>query len=224
MSRVERSLRTAQILNAAILQTHSANHLWPPTIQRLELYRSRRQRRAFLLGVEEPFFVLITSPRLSHFACPLISFRPIPLLPLRLKWDGYIAEFRWNDFFCDEQRRGPFRYIHHCHRVRGEIREGASGAVVSDVLEYELPMGPLGDLLNRLAMKRQLRAFFAYRQRMLPLLLSQSPLGIPPCHGPWVPHWSLQGTKREGSASGRRVACGPCAADKAPVFPAPLRH
>ena len=103
-----------------------------------------------------------------------ISFRPIPLLPLRLKWDAYIAEFRWNDFFCDEQRRGPFHYFHHCHRVREEIREGASGAVVSDVLEYELPMGPLGDLLNWLAMKRQIGALFAYRQKMLPLLLSLS--------------------------------------------------
>jgi ligand-binding SRPBCC domain-containing protein len=103
-----------------------------------------------------------------------ISFRPIPLLPLRLKWEAYIVEFRWNDFFCDEQRRGPFRYFHHCHRVREDIREGAAGAVVSDVLEYELPMGLLGDLVNRLAMKRQIRTLFAYRQRMLPLLLSRS--------------------------------------------------
>ena len=38
-----------------------------------------------------------------------ISFRPVPLLPVRLGWDAYIAEFRWNDSFCDEQRRGPFQ-------------------------------------------------------------------------------------------------------------------
>jgi ligand-binding SRPBCC domain-containing protein len=129
------------------------------------------------------------SPSASHAVVPMpgalgvaagagslitISFRPIPLLPLRLKWEAYIAEFRWNDFFCDEQRRGPFRYFHHCHRVRDEIREGAAGAVVSDVLEYELPMGPLDDLLNRLAMKRQIRALFAYRQRMLAVLRARS--------------------------------------------------
>jgi ligand-binding SRPBCC domain-containing protein len=103
-----------------------------------------------------------------------ISFRPIPLLPLRLKWDAYIVEFRWNDFFCDEQRRGPFRYFHHCHRVREEIREGAAGAVVNDVLEYELPLGPLGDVANMLGVKRQIRALFAHRQRMLPVLLARS--------------------------------------------------
>src|SRR5271156_4669843 len=37
-----------------------------------------------------------------------ISFRPIPSLPLRLEWDACIAEFRWNEYFCDEQRCGPF--------------------------------------------------------------------------------------------------------------------
>jgi ligand-binding SRPBCC domain-containing protein len=96
-----------------------------------------------------------------------ISFRPIPLIPLRLEWDAYIAEFRWNNFFCDEQRRGPFKYFHHCHRIRTE----RSGSVVSDFVQYELPLGRLGDLANSLIVKKQIRSLFAYRQRMLPLLL-----------------------------------------------------
>jgi ligand-binding SRPBCC domain-containing protein len=103
-----------------------------------------------------------------------ISFRPIPLLPLRLTWDASITDFRWNDFFCDEQQRGPFRYFHHCHRIRDEIRDGAPGAVVSDELEYELPLGPLGNVANTLGVKSQIRALFAYRQKMLPVLLSRS--------------------------------------------------
>jgi ligand-binding SRPBCC domain-containing protein len=97
-----------------------------------------------------------------------ISFRPVPLLPLRLEWDAYIAEFCWNDYFCDEQRRGPFRYFRHCHR----IREERNGSVVSDAVEYELPLGLLGDLANGLAVKGQIRALFRYRQKTLPLLLA----------------------------------------------------
>ncbi|HTZ57291.1 MAG TPA: SRPBCC family protein [Acidobacteriaceae bacterium] len=96
-----------------------------------------------------------------------ISFRAIPRFPLRLAWDACITEFRWNDFFCDEQRRGPFRYFRHCHR----IREEREGSVVCDAVEYELPAGPLGDLANLLVIKSQIRALFAYRQRMLPELL-----------------------------------------------------
>jgi ligand-binding SRPBCC domain-containing protein len=102
-----------------------------------------------------------------------ISFRPLPLVPLRLEWDAYIVEFRWNDYFCDEQRRGPFRFFRHCHRVHDEIRGSTPGTVVSDAVEYELPLGLLGDLANLLAMKRQMRALFAYRQKMLVELLSR---------------------------------------------------
>jgi ligand-binding SRPBCC domain-containing protein len=98
-----------------------------------------------------------------------ISFRPVPLVPLRLEWEAYIAEFRWNDYFCDEQRRGPFRYFCHCHR----IREERNGSVVSDAVEYELPLGLLGDLANGLAVKRQISSLFSYRQKMLPLLLAR---------------------------------------------------
>ncbi len=102
-----------------------------------------------------------------------ISFRPIPFSPIRLTWEAYIAEFRWNDFFCDEQRRGPFKYFRHCHRTREEIREGIAGTVVTDAMEYELPFGLLGEVANAVAMKRQIRGLFAYRQRMLPMLLSR---------------------------------------------------
>jgi ligand-binding SRPBCC domain-containing protein len=101
-----------------------------------------------------------------------ISFRAVPLLPLRLEWDAYIAEFQWNEYFCDEQRRGPFKYFRHCHRVSNEARDGMTGSMVSDAVEYELPLGMLGDLANVLAVKRQIRSLFAHRQRMLPMLLS----------------------------------------------------
>jgi len=102
-----------------------------------------------------------------------ISFRPIPLVPFRLEWDAFIAEFHWNEFFCDEQLRGPFKYFRHCHRIREEIRNEVTGTLVSDAVEYELPMGPLGEMANTLAMKRQIRGLFAYRQKMLPGLLAR---------------------------------------------------
>src|ERR1700712_3016898 len=31
----------------------------------------------------------------------LLSFRPVPFSPIRLKWDAEIDEFAWNDHFCD---------------------------------------------------------------------------------------------------------------------------
>ena len=100
----------------------------------------------------------------------VISFRPVPLLPLRMNWEAYIAEFQFNDFFCDEQRKGPFRYFRHCHRVADAERDGVKGSTVSDAVEYEAPFGAPGNML----VKRQIAELFAYRQKMLPKLLSRT--------------------------------------------------
>jgi ligand-binding SRPBCC domain-containing protein len=124
--------------------------------------------------VERAKYVEASHPGTAEFAAGAgslitLSFRPVPFFPVRLDWDALITEFRWNEFFCDEQRRGPFKYFRHCHR----IREERDGTVVSDAVEYELPLGLLGDLANWLVMKRQMRGLFGYRQRMLPVLLSR---------------------------------------------------
>jgi ligand-binding SRPBCC domain-containing protein len=132
--------------------------------------RARVERANYVAPPEAPSTGKVVAGQGSLMT---ISFRAVPLLPLRLEWDAYIAEFRWDDYFCDEQRRGPFRYFRHCHRVRDEVRDGLKGSVVSDAVEYELPFGVLGDLANGLAVKRQIRSLFHHRQRMLPVLLAR---------------------------------------------------
>ena len=105
-----------------------------------------------------------------------LSFRPFPYSPLRIPWEAEIAEFAWNDHFCDIQLRGPFAYWRHCHRLHPETRANTvgvliHGTLVRDEVEYELPYGPLGGLAQRLFIARQLRSTFAYRhQRTLELL------------------------------------------------------
>jgi ligand-binding SRPBCC domain-containing protein len=99
-----------------------------------------------------------------------ISFRPFPGIPWRMEWDASIEEFCWNDFFCDEQRRGPFRFFRQCHR----IREEGDGTVVRDEVEYELPFGLLGDVANALAVRRQIGVLFQHRQMMLLRILRNS--------------------------------------------------
>jgi hypothetical protein len=84
----------------------------------------------------------------------------------------------WNDHFCDQQLRGPFAYWHHCHQVQPQTRTDSSGAPISgtllhDEVKYELPLGKLGDIANRI-INWQLHKTFAYRHsRTLELLRSQ---------------------------------------------------
>lgn len=104
-----------------------------------------------------------------------LSFKPFPYALLRVPWEAEITEFVWNDHFCDHQLRGPFAYWHHCHHLRSETRTNSGtsthGTVLRDEVEYEPPLGKLGDLANRLFITRQLRSTFAYRHtRTLELL------------------------------------------------------
>lgn len=101
----------------------------------------------------------------------VLSFRALPLLPLRLRWHTLIPEFVWNDHFCDEQPSGPFAYWRHCHSVREEMRDTEPGTVVHDHVEYAFPGGPFGDAANLLGGRAQIRSIFAFRQRQTKLLM-----------------------------------------------------
>jgi ligand-binding SRPBCC domain-containing protein len=50
---------------------------------------------------------------------------------------------------------------HHLH----EFREVSGGTEMRDVVDYELPLGPLGDLAHAVAVKRTLSRIFAFRRQ-----------------------------------------------------------
>jgi len=100
-----------------------------------------------------------------------ISFRPFPLAPFRWQWRAVISEFAWNEYFCDEQLRGPFAYWKHCHRLQAESRNSVPGTVVTDVVVYEMKMGRLGELAHTLFAARQIKALFAYRRAQVERIL-----------------------------------------------------
>lgn len=100
-----------------------------------------------------------------------ITFRPFPHAPFRVSWEAEITDFEWDNHFCDVQHRGPFTYWRHCHRLEPQSRGVLQGTLLQDHVEYELPLGPLGDLANRLFIQRQMESIFEYRQKLTAELL-----------------------------------------------------
>ena len=101
----------------------------------------------------------------------LVSFRPVVLLPHRVGWTSRIVEFEWNSHFVDEQVKGPFKSFRHRHGIEPEWRDGVEGTRVTDVIEYQLPLGVLGKLANGMA-KAQMELGWEYRQKRLPEILA----------------------------------------------------
>jgi len=65
--------------------------------------------------------------------------------------------------FVDEQVSGPFRRWWHEHRFEPD----GAGTVMTDRVEFESPVGPVGHLVNRLVLGRYMTALLAERNRWL---------------------------------------------------------
>jgi len=101
----------------------------------------------------------------------LISFCPVKWAPQRVSWMARIVEFEWNSHFEDEQVRGPFASFRHRHGIAADVLNGIEGTLVTDAVEFALPLGILGRLAEGLVSK-ELERSFAYRQKRLPEILA----------------------------------------------------
>lgn len=99
------------------------------------------------------------------------SFRLVPFLPFRARWIARIVEFEWNRYFVDIQEKGPFQSFRHRHELVPEERDGISGTVVRDVIDYEIGFGFIGELAQKFFVARQFQRTFEYRQKALEKLL-----------------------------------------------------
>ncbi len=84
--------------------------------------------------------------------------------PVRLRWEAEHHPLRDGQGFVDEQVGGPFRRWRHEHRF--ESLAGERTAVV-DRVEWEPPLGSLGDAFSEGYVRGALLRLFAFRERRL---------------------------------------------------------
>jgi ligand-binding SRPBCC domain-containing protein len=87
----------------------------------------------------------------------LIDYR-LRLLGMPLRWRARISHWQPPIGFVDEQVRGPYRLWEHTHL----FREDGGATVVEDVVRYELPMVPIGEVFHPLV-RLQLERIFRFR-------------------------------------------------------------
>jgi len=96
----------------------------------------------------------------------------ITVLPfMRMRWETEITEVVEQKSFTDIQRKGPYSYWSHKHiftKVEGGIE-------MTDELEYALPLGILGRLMNFLFVGQEVKNIFDYRFHVLNKYFSKTP-------------------------------------------------
>ena len=99
-----------------------------------------------------------------------IRYTVKPMFGVPLTWVTRIDEVDRPHSFVDTQLKGPYKRWWHQHTF--EVVQG--GVVMRDRVEYELPLGPLGELAHRIFVKQRLKSIFEFRKvTLLKLFPSQ---------------------------------------------------
>jgi ligand-binding SRPBCC domain-containing protein len=135
------------------------------------------------LPVDEVFGFFANAENLQRITPPELAFRiltPTPIdigegtiIDYRLRlfgapfnWRTRIVQWQPADRFIDEQVSGPYRSWTHLHT----FAECGTGTWMTDRVEYQLPLLPVGALALPLV-RRQLDRIFRYRASSIRVLL-----------------------------------------------------
>ncbi len=138
----------------------------------------RLERRQYLEHPAEAVFAYFASARnLEQITPPWLGFEVLTDEPIEMgvgtlidyrlrvhgvpvRWTSRIEEWEPGRSFADRQLRGPYGLWHHRHR----FEPAGEGTVVSDEVDYALPLGRLGDLAHPLFVRRDLERIFSFRR------------------------------------------------------------
>jgi len=99
----------------------------------------------------------------------VINYTLYPFMMIPVNWATEITRVSKPDFFEDRQLQGPYEEWRHRHLFRAI--EG--GVEMTDVVEYRLPLGEFGELVESLIVGRRLDEVFGYRRRRIGEILGR---------------------------------------------------
>lgn len=109
------------------------------------------------------FDILTDEPTEEMYAGMIIAYRVRPFPFYQTKWVTEITHVNEPSYFVDEQRIGPYSIWHHQHL----LSEIPGGTRMKDIVTYQPPFGLLGDIANKLIIRKKLNKIFEYRRKIL---------------------------------------------------------
>jgi ligand-binding SRPBCC domain-containing protein len=149
------------------MSTHTIKHIqqMPVGIEKAWAFFSSAANLQTITPPDLGFQVISTG---GDTICPgqIIEYRLKPLLNIPVYWMTEITHVIPKELFVDEQRFGPYNFWHHQHHFKSI--EG--GTELTDMVHYRVPFRVLGDLVNSLVVKRQLKTIFEFRKSKIEAL------------------------------------------------------
>ena len=105
------------------------------------------------------FKIISPTPIPKMYEGQIIEYKVSPLLNIPLYWKTKITEVSEGQYFVDEQKKGPYKYWRHVHT----FEDKGDHVLMTDDLEYALPLGILGQIAHSIFVKNKLNQIFNYR-------------------------------------------------------------
>lgn len=99
----------------------------------------------------------------------IIDYFVSPMLNIKMSWQTEITEVDFQKSFTDFQKKGPYKLWNHRH----DFIENENGVLMKDTVDYELPLGFLGEIAHSLFVKKKLEHIFDYRTKVLEEMFNQ---------------------------------------------------
>ncbi|MEL0318350.1 MAG: SRPBCC family protein [Flavobacteriaceae bacterium] len=108
-------------------------------------------------------FEIVSGAASKIYAGQILQYIVTPLLNIPLNWVTEITHIREGEYFVDEQRFGPYSLWHHKHFIK-PIKNGVE---MIDIVDYKVPFGILGQLVQPFLVRPKLEEIFEYRKNAL---------------------------------------------------------
>ena len=108
-------------------------------------------------------FDILSGADRPMFSGQIIQYIVTPILGIKTKWVSEITQVKHQNYFVDEQLYGPYALWHHKHFIKAID----GGVEMEDIIDYKLPLGWLGQLMQPFLVKPKLEEIFEYRQKKL---------------------------------------------------------
>ncbi len=83
----------------------------------------------------------------------------VKILGVPMRWRTIISSYKKNEYFVDEQLKGPYSYWHHKHYFK--VVDG--GVMIIDEITYALPLEAFRLIVHPLIIKPQLNEIFDFK-------------------------------------------------------------
>ncbi|PZU83537.1 MAG: hypothetical protein DI529_12560 [Chryseobacterium sp.] len=120
------------------------------------------------------FVVLTNFPNDEIYEGMVIDYHISPLFRIKMNWQTIITEVDPQKSFVDFQNKGPYKLWHHYHL----FIPNEKGVLMIDNIDYELPLGFLGEIAHNLFVKKKLEYIFDYRKKTLELMFNHKETSV----------------------------------------------